>query len=153
MPLRADILPPCRVVPPASTAGSTTFRTRVRPRRTRRGGRARAGWCGTAWRRSALHAVCLTPTRPVRRRRPHTFEESEEDRRERLARLEAELNGLLERVRAAERLPFPGLSEALPAELRFMRAHPEIADGVAKYAAFQAEMQRLYAIEDEHDRF
>jgi hypothetical protein len=84
---------------------------------------------------------------------PCAFEETEEDRRERLARLEAELNGLLERVRTAERLPFRNLTEALLAELRWMRAHHEIADGAAKYAAFQAEMQRLYAIEDEHDRF
>lgn len=84
---------------------------------------------------------------------PYAFEESEEDRQERLARLEAELNGLLERVRKAERLPFRDLSEALLAELRFMRAHHQIADGAAKYATFQAEMQRLYAIEDEHDRF
>lgn len=84
---------------------------------------------------------------------PCAFEEAEEDRRERLARLEAELDGLLDRVRSAERLPFRDLSEALLAELRYMRAHHEIADGAAKYAAFQAEMQRLYAIEDEHDRF
>jgi hypothetical protein len=83
---------------------------------------------------------------------PYVFEESEEDRRERLARLEAELNGLLDRVRTAERLPFRNLTEALLAELRWMRAHHEIADGAAKYAAFQAEMQRLYAIEDEHVR-
>jgi hypothetical protein len=84
---------------------------------------------------------------------PYAFEETEEDRQERLARLETELNGLLERVRTAERLPFRDLSEALLAELRFMRAHHQVADGAAKYAAFQAEMQRLYAIEDEHDRF
>ncbi|WP_337875348.1 hypothetical protein [Elioraea sp.] len=77
------------------------------------------------------------------------LEEAEEDRRERLARLEAELNGLLERVRRAERLPFRTLTQALLAELRFMRAHHDIPDGAAKYAAFQAEMQRLYAIEDE----
>lgn len=80
---------------------------------------------------------------------PHAMDEAEEARRERLARLEEELNGLLERVRRAERLPFRDLTEALLAELRYMRAHHEIADGAAKYAAFQAEMQRLYAIEDE----
>ncbi len=84
---------------------------------------------------------------------PYAFEESEEDRRERLARLEKELNGLLDRVRTADRLPFRDLSEALLAELRWMRAHHQIVDGAAKYAVFQAEMQRLYAIEDEHDRF
>jgi hypothetical protein len=55
-------------------------------------------------------------------------------------------------VRAADRLPFRDLTEALLAELRWMRAHHEIADGAAKYAAFQAEMQRLHAIEDEHHR-
>lgn len=83
---------------------------------------------------------------------PSVFEESEEDRRGRLARLEKELNGLLDRVRTADRLPFRDLTEALLAELRWMRAHHEIADGAAKYAAFQAEMQRLYAIENEHDQ-
>jgi hypothetical protein len=83
---------------------------------------------------------------------PCAFEDSEEDRRARLARLEDELNGLLDRVRTAERLPFRNLTEALLAQLRFMHAHHEIADGAAKYAMFLAEMQRLYTLEDEHAR-
>jgi hypothetical protein len=55
-------------------------------------------------------------------------------------------------VRTAERLPFRNLTEALLAQLRFMHAHHEIADGAAKYAMFLAEMQRLYTLEDEHAR-
>ena len=73
--------------------------------------------------------------------------EADEDRRQRVARLEQELDQLLARVRSAERLPFRDLTEALLAELRFMHTHHEIADGAAKCAAFLAEMQRLYAIE------
>lgn len=67
-----------------------------------------------------------------------------------VARIRAELEATLATVSAAERLPWPDLTQMTLAELRFrsiVRYLPEL-EAAALLAAFDAEMDRLYAIED-----
>lgn len=67
-----------------------------------------------------------------------------------IERIRAELAETLERVRAAERLPWPDLTKATLAELRFkslVRYLPPL-EADALLAAIETEMDRLYALED-----
>ena len=66
-------------------------------------------------------------------------------------RIRAELEATLHTVQHATSLPWPDLTRATLAELRFNSISgwlPE-ADAKAMRAAFEAEMTRLYALEDE----
>jgi hypothetical protein len=65
-------------------------------------------------------------------------------------RIRSELNDTLALVRAADRLPWPDLTRTTLAELRFksiVRYLPPL-EAAALTAAFDAEMDRLYALED-----
>jgi hypothetical protein len=68
-----------------------------------------------------------------------------------VARIRDELEATLLLVRQAQALPWPDLTRATLAELRFnsiARWLPE-GEAAALQAAFEAEMARLYAIADE----
>ena len=65
-------------------------------------------------------------------------------------RIRSELEATLAMVRAADRLPWPDLTRMTLAELRFrsiVRWLPE-AEAAGLRAAFDAERERLYALED-----
>lgn len=67
-----------------------------------------------------------------------------------VARIRAELEATLAMVRVADRLPWPDLTRMTLAELRFrsiVRWLPE-AEAAGLRAAFDTEMERLYALED-----
>jgi hypothetical protein len=66
-------------------------------------------------------------------------------------RIRAELHGVLAAVRAASALPWPDLTRATLAELRFRSIAgwlPE-AEAAALREAFESELDRLYQLEDE----
>src|SRR4051794_39149275 len=67
-----------------------------------------------------------------------------------VARIRDELQGTLSLARQAARLPWPDLTRATIAELRFhsiVRWLPEDEQGPLR-VAFEAEMARLYDVED-----
>ena len=68
-----------------------------------------------------------------------------------VARIRRELGATLGSVRGAARLPWPDLTQATLAELRFHSIARWLPGGEAAElrAAFEAEMARLYAAEDE----
>lgn len=75
----------------------------------------------------------------------------EADRLELMAMARADMAALLERARAAARLPWADYTQATLAEMRFdglSRQVPE-AEGAELRAAFAAELDRLYALEGE----
>ena len=67
-----------------------------------------------------------------------------------IARIREELEGTLAIVRRAESLPWPDLTRATLAELRFHSIAGWLVECEANMlrAAFEAEMSRLYDIED-----
>jgi hypothetical protein len=81
-------------------------------------------------------------------RGPHRFEPPPA---EFVARIRSELQETLRLVREAARLPWPDLTQATLAELRFhsiARWLPE-EEASALQSAFEAEMVRLYSVENE----
>ncbi|MGH6902559.1 MAG: hypothetical protein ACREIR_07460 [Geminicoccaceae bacterium] len=68
-----------------------------------------------------------------------------------VARIRAELEATLSTVRQAESLPWPDLTRATLAELRFHSIAGWLpqAEAVSLRDAFEAEMKRLYQLEDE----
>lgn len=78
-------------------------------------------------------------------------EEDEADRLELMAMAREEMAALLDRARGAARLPWSDYTQATLAEMRFdglSRRLPE-EEGAALRAAFAAELDRLYALEDQ----
>jgi hypothetical protein len=68
-----------------------------------------------------------------------------------VARIRGELEATLCAVREAETLPWPDLTRATLAELRFHSIAGWLPDqeAAALRAAFEAEMKRLYELEDD----
>lgn len=77
--------------------------------------------------------------------------EDEDDRLELMAMARAEMAALLERARGAARLPWSDYTQATLAEMRFDGLSRQVPpdEGEALRAAFAAELDRLYALEDE----
>lgn len=79
------------------------------------------------------------------------IEQDEDDRLELLALAREEIATLLALARKAVRLPWADYTQAALAEIRFdgLTQHLPEGEGAAMRAAFAAELDRLYAIEDQ----
>jgi hypothetical protein len=75
----------------------------------------------------------------------------EADRRELEAMARDEMAALLGRARGAARLPWADYTQATLAEMRFdgLARHVPADEGAALRAAFAAELDRLYALEEQ----